>query len=271
MFNKSQNILKKYISSLQQCELMDPFHNSNILSLSLHKNDNSLSGIASPIDINETKDDVPQDEAPKKSVKIQVMTKKPKTVTVKWLDGNRFLLEGTKKLYKCNHCHKAFPSEEQVSSHLKICKNNLICSYCNNTFYSERSLRCHLRLHHRSNPPLEIKCEICNETFKNYNARSYHKITRHNTEGKKYSCEVCGKAFFFKNSLSQHLECHSRDVSRVVCPICGKSFHYRGKLFIYLKIIIIKSCGFPNLNSRIEKFLIFKLLFLRSFKTVHRY
>lgn len=177
------------------------------------------------------------EEAPKKSLRIQVITKKPNAVTVKWLNGNKFLMEKSKKsLHKCSHCNKVFPSKEKELSH--TCKKNISCKYCKNTFYSERSLRCHLRLHHRSNPPLEIKCELCNKTFKNYNARSYHKITRHNTEGKKYACEMCGKAFYFKNSLSQHLECHSRDVSRVVCPICGKSFHYRGKYL--LNIIFVK-------------------------------
>ncbi|XP_018569496.1 zinc finger protein 625-like [Anoplophora glabripennis] len=242
MFNKSQNILRRYISSLQQFDVMDPLNNSNILTLSSYKNEDSMSSTASPAGMNEIENDssqdndLSQDNGQKKSVRIQVATKKPKIVTVKWLNGNKFLIENTKKSFKCTHCNKVFPSEEQHLSHSRTCKKNISCKFCKNTFYSERSLRCHLRMHHHTNPPLEIKCEICNKTFKNYNARSYHKITRHNTEGKKYSCEVCGKAFYFKNSLSQHLECHSRDVSRVVCPICGKSFHYRGGLFYHMKI-----------------------------------
>ncbi|KAJ8924808.1 hypothetical protein NQ315_000962 [Exocentrus adspersus] len=228
LFTKSQNILKKYVSSLQQfneinasCTKSPPPAESCIDEAT-----DLMPEIEGDSDIEiYQEEDAQQDTAPTKIIKIVVDLPKPKTVKTQRVEGN-----------KCRQCQKQFPSQESLSTHLNTCQKNVKCQRCNRKFFSERILRNHLRFQHGIQVVAQYKCELCDETFKNPNARSYHKITRHNTKGKKYTCDVCGKAFFFKNSLEQHLDCHSKDVSKAVCSVCGKSFHYRGALFYHMKV-----------------------------------
>lgn len=160
------------------------------------------------------------------------------SIKVELLNDNQFVVKKvtTKPLPKCRYCHKRFPTNELVKKHYINCKlkERHTCDYCPCQFPSLTAKTFHIKVKHSEQIGIkspEYACNICNEVFSSSNARGYHKITRHNTSGKFYTCEICGKSFVIKNSFNQHMEVHNKGASKVVCPICGKSFHYRGKLY----------------------------------------
>ncbi|KAJ8954060.1 hypothetical protein NQ318_004365 [Aromia moschata] len=226
LYTKSQRILKKHLYD-------ENSHVSVIYEDDTDSQDKTITIKAEPEEY----------EAPSKVVKLLVNAKQHNDVKVTWLEGNKFVMERRESRpkivlkHKCVSCHKRFSTKGDLNEHLKCCKKYVMfkCEVCDSKFSSLVRKQHHMRMKHTGKSS-EIKCEVCDQVFKNHNAKSYHKLTRHNTEGKKFKCDICDKAFYIKNSLNQHLECHTRDVSKVVCPICGKSFHYRGGLFYHMKI-----------------------------------
>ncbi|KAJ8970611.1 hypothetical protein NQ314_001146 [Rhamnusium bicolor] len=235
LFDKSQSILEKYVSSLESSfseEYLYKLENGNSKILISADNNNDLVdkfSLNKAEVMNFTEKDVPELDMPKKIVKLKIARKGQNNVKVKWVEGNKFIIEKNENVstthvphvvhstvHKCSHCHKRFLSKEKLTDHLGSCRKFVVvkCEFCDNKFSSLARQQYHIKVRHNPEAPL-IKCDLCNQEFKNYNARSYHKLTRHSVEGKKYSCELCGKAFFIKNSLNQHMESHSRNVSRV--------------------------------------------------------
>lgn len=166
-----------------------------------------------------------------------------KSIKVEVLNDNQLIVKkvSTKPLPKCRYCHKRFPTNDLVKKHLINCrfKEMHICDYCACRFPSMTAKKFHMKMKHCEEIGVKAPqyvCNFCNEVFSSSNARAYHKLTRHNTSGKSYTCNICGKSFVIKNSYNQHMEVHDKTVSKVVCPVCGKSFHYRGKCsFMILK------------------------------------
>lgn len=212
IFLKSQSILEKYIAL-----------NNIILP-----NENFI------IDCEDVVGHIPEDLESKKVQKVP--GRSSHTLKVEMLNENQFVVKRVtiKPLPKCRYCHKRYPTPELLKRHSEDCKAKEIhlCDYCPCQFPTLSSKKFHIKVKHPDQIGLkapEYPCDVCKEVFPSSNARAYHKVTRHNTAGKHYTCEICSKSFVIKNSYNQHMEIHNKDVSKVVCPICGKSFHYRGK------------------------------------------
>ncbi|XP_075152090.1 uncharacterized protein LOC142226100 [Haematobia irritans] len=140
--------------------------------------------------------------------------------TQKDLDNNVF----DPNRYYCHICERTYCSEGSLKKHrYKYHKNEnsrkinytykFKCDQCDEAFRNSRDLRGHMYKH------TGIICDICDKSFTQLAALKAHKI-RH-TGVKDYKCKECGKEFFNKISLNEHVKGH---VLPVVCEVCGKRF-----------------------------------------------
>ncbi|KAI4460788.1 finger putative transcription factor family-related [Holotrichia oblita] len=113
------------------------------------------------------------------------------------------------KAYKCNFCNKSFRGRSNFYRHRKI-------HIPKHKRRSALMIKPHVILENG-----EVKCDECNQTFKNLVQFKIH-VKRH----KKYVCEVCGYATYRQSYLTDHKEVHSL-AKTYTCVVCNKS--YRGR------------------------------------------
>ena len=69
---------------------------------------------------------------------------------------------------------------------------------------------------------VKVPCDLCNKVLSFTNLRRHQK-TVHNGNGKKWSCQECGKITQTERRLAQHEKLHKRDASEsniFCCPNC---------------------------------------------------
>ena len=76
--------------------------------------------------------------------------------------------------------------------------------------------------------------EIMNVELKNVNNQTFHHIDSYHQD-KPFSCDICGKAFAFKNYLSEHKKVHS-EKDKFKCNLCFKTFSSNKVLKRHLRI-----------------------------------
>ncbi|XP_030033831.2 zinc finger protein 62 isoform X2 [Manduca sexta] len=111
------------------------------------------------------------------------------------------------KDYKCTKCAEQFHSQYQRQKHLiKVHDEGHKCTYCGRMFTRNSFMKDHIRRTHLKEK--NVPCSVCNEKFfDNYLLRMH--MVKHEGE-RKFTCEVCGKAFLRRSNLSSHKEMHKK-------------------------------------------------------------
>jgi len=104
----------------------------------------------------------------------------------------------------CEECHKTFPSQSYLKTHMKrmhkqnISEREKICPYCGET---KLQLNDHIMRAHKSR---QFRCEICPKTFKTSVQLRIHKNVH--TGFKPYTCKSCDQRFSRLHHRKTHLE-----------------------------------------------------------------
>ncbi len=142
---------------------------------------------------------------------------------------------GDTKEFKCEVCGKVCLSASNMANHKRIHETKLIdCTVCGQKL-RPRKVQYHMTKMH-SDP---VTCEYCNTEF-GYKLLLRNHISRVHPEKmglvrtRDWTCNVCGKAFFMKDHLAQHMFIHT-GVRRFQCTECDKSFTYSHHLKLHMK------------------------------------
>jgi len=146
------------------------------------------------------------------------------------------------KEINCNICSKQYSYEailmrttillDHLFTHdIIIEQNNKTRSWkclspvCSRVFISEDKMNKHFFLHHSENLP----CAYCGKVIKERLARIRHEKEHRVKAERKFSCDICSKAFIDKTSLKRHSMIHTGE-KPYQCSDCGKQFVQLDKL-----------------------------------------
>ena len=144
------------------------------------------------------------------------------------------------KKFKCQHCVKSFDNQHNLKQHEKnehglgfeamIFEEKLEakkkCPFCPTWFEHQSEFEKHSNSCSKSKG--KKKCDYCPTFFSFEGARVDHMNSVH--LGKKYDCDICGKTYTNKYTLTSHKKTeHSDTVSFWKCDFdnCGKQFKSR--------------------------------------------
>lgn len=123
--------------------------------------------------------------------------------------------------YTCTYCSESFPLKEMHDYHIKNKhERSHTCDYCGNRFSERRTLVKHVRCHTGEKP---YACDQCDFRCSSSSSLCQHKRRRHDPAetGRKHICEQCGKGFYTRDNLKEHIATHS-NAKMFSCYICGK-------------------------------------------------
>ena len=114
---------------------------------------------------------------------------------------------------KCGVCHKAFPSQRYLQSHMKTTHADKPhkCHLCSAAFGLKALLTRHVKFVHLKNTT--FYCSMCKIKFDSHTNLTAHKNTSHAGEFK-YCCLVCSKGFNRRYYYRNHLaNCHNMETT----------------------------------------------------------
>lgn len=125
-----------------------------------------------------------------------------------------------------------FQDESEVYQHVNKAEPDdkfpkLECCICSKSFKHMCLFMKHLRKELRILP---YRCNLCGKHVNTYASLQLHMKRLHSSEKlppkeKNFKCDQCGKLFYSRGHLNEHINgVHNRS-SSVQCPECGKSFH----------------------------------------------
>lgn len=111
------------------------------------------------------------------------------------------------KEHKCPKCPEEFHSLYQKQKHMiKVHDEGHKCSFCDRMFTRNSFMKDHIRRTHFKEK--NVPCSVCNEKFFDNYLLKLH-MAKHEGE-RKFTCEVCGKAFLRRSNLNSHKQMHKK-------------------------------------------------------------
>lgn len=140
----------------------------------------------------------------------------------------------------CDKCDKKFSSQSTLNRHLRQSKQHQL-SIEND--HQERNATQHkvtVKSNMQSNPPIKTPkfqpwaCRYCSYVPPSRTLFHKHMVENH-PDKRNFACPICGKTFFRKNNLTQHVIIHSSRKNHI-CDVCGASFYIRTNLTVHMRI-----------------------------------
>ncbi|XP_063898083.1 gastrula zinc finger protein XlCGF26.1-like [Helicoverpa armigera] len=147
--------------------------------------------------------------------------------------------------FSCYKCHMKFLTSEDTLKHQAEHKvTDHICSGCNESFKCQEALAEHrstyCSVEKRQEKVRKLAtvrgshtCTVCNKTYSKKHNLAKHKLI-HTHRQKDYLCQICGKSFYHKGSLEDHIIRHS-DSKPYQCEICKSTFQTLQRLSAHKK------------------------------------
>ena len=134
--------------------------------------------------------------------------------------------------FSCDQCKKVVAGKSAFKSHVKQhTEGKPSCDVCKKEF-SERS---HLKRHQKRDHPETVvekifQCNICNDLSSTNQKLKRHYSVVHNQILKEFLCATCSKSYVDRRCLEIHIEVAHLKLRKFSCQICGKEFGRKGSL-----------------------------------------
>ena len=106
--------------------------------------------------------------------------------------------EHTSSHIKCNSCDEDFSNEEQLEKHKSSSHVTFKCNECTFTAQKKQDKEEHIK---REHSPTLVKCELCEETFRNQEQLQTHKSSSHIA----IKCTKCTFTAQNKDKIEEHV------------------------------------------------------------------
>ena len=138
------------------------------------------------------------------------------------------------KTIPCNVCGKMFYNKSMLRSHMQQHEDTKhVCEHCSNEFSCSKSLKEHIKFKHDNAESLLI-CTVCHKSYSTPQNLKSH-FSRVHMQERKHVCPKCGKCFFEKAELENHLSSHSSETLNLECNVCKLKFKNKKTLYYHQK------------------------------------
>lgn len=142
--------------------------------------------------------------------------------------------------FKCtvDGCEETFTRKDHLARHiLKHAEDKnkpFHCSVCGKGVSTLQQLKRHEKTHFKS---FECTFENCSESFHKHQSLKAHIRSVHEGKVKIHRCQFCGKEFPRPGRLTDHIEKHHSQTSKLICdyPNCYKTFRVWSALQLHIK------------------------------------
>lgn len=157
--------------------------------------------------------------------------------------------------FTCRSCAKIFDNKQKLAQHVRQHTFHVSCPVCRKLLYSKYTLAVHMKQHPDQ---LQHHCEICQKKF--YTKFSLQAHLQWHRHSGLYECDIC-KMKFHKNSVLKmhvnrvHIEENSLELP-FKCDLCGKGFSTKESLSYHHNLVANGKegsckltntlCGSPN-------------------------
>lgn len=129
----------------------------------------------------------------------------------------------------CECCGKGFATQQRKYSHIRLHKRGQFpCNICGKLFPCLNTRVNHISKEHQSNK--RYKCPVCQEKFISYDSRMKHLKSVHHEKTATYSCSFCSKQFDLSSYRTAHIKREHLKELNYMCTVCGKKFFRRFEL-----------------------------------------
>ncbi|XP_070203245.1 zinc finger protein 664-like [Littorina saxatilis] len=151
-----------------------------------------------------------------------------------------FLTDGLKKSQAlCYTCGEIFSDKSaflnHIETHGEVVEKRFVCELCPYATHVQCYLRYHTKHKHPTGPRVRSHiCEHCGKAFYEKLVLDEHVKYTH-LRKRKFVCDVCSKVFYRPGTLAKHKRCHTGK-RPYVCSQCGQSFTVAYNLKVHQRL-----------------------------------